>query len=191
MSLSSSEFVEKLNLKNKASSSMKFKKALNNLGLNTNSNVRGSEGTSKEETLYLHPTKGTHWVLYVNIYYFHSYGLPTTKSLSDFIIKGIGISFYSEYKLQIRDTCCFSYCLKLFHLFEKIRNIFQICCFTFIIKRIMTLREKRFDNSVKFVSDNASISSYESLQADTEKQIKLKYVRKASFLLWCEKTNVF
>ena len=191
MSLSSSEFVEKLNLKNKASSSMKFKKALNKLGSNTNSNLRDSEGTSKEETLYLHPTKSTHWVLYVNIYYFHSYGLPTTKSSSDFIIQGIGISFYSEYRIQIRDTCSFSYCLKLFHVFEKNRNNFQICCFTFKIKRSMTLREKRFDNSVKFVSDKASISPYESLQAATEKQIKLKDVRKASFLLWCEKTNVY
>ena len=35
----------------------------------------------------LHPSKGTHWVVYINEHYFDSYGCAPPKKLSKFIIK--------------------------------------------------------------------------------------------------------
>ena len=62
----------------------------------------------------LHPSKGTHWVIYIHEYYFDSYGItPPMGKLSKFIIKRYGHYLCSEYKIQgltnKRDSYCASY----------------------------------------------------------------------------------
>ena len=44
----------------------------------------------------LHPSKGSHWVCYINENYFDSYGCVCPKKSSEFIIKRIGYCLYSE-----------------------------------------------------------------------------------------------
>ena len=48
----------------------------------------------------LHPSKGTHWVVYINEHYFDSYGSAPPKKLSKFIIKRNEFCLYSEYQIQ-------------------------------------------------------------------------------------------
>ena len=48
----------------------------------------------------LHPSKGTHWVCYINENYFDSYGCSPPKKLSKFIIKRNRYCLYSEYQIQ-------------------------------------------------------------------------------------------
>ena len=64
----------------------------------------------------LHPSKGTHWVSYLNENYFDSYGCVPPKKLSKFIIKRIWYCFYSEYQIQENDSFCASYCLYIIYL---------------------------------------------------------------------------
>ena len=54
----------------------------------------------------LHPTKGTHWVMFVAEVYFDSYGCPPPTNILNHIKKGI----YSEYQIQKKDSYCAAYC---------------------------------------------------------------------------------
>ena len=47
-----------------------------------------------------HPTKGTHWVAYLNKNYFDSCGCSLPNKLSKFIITPNGYGLYSENKIQ-------------------------------------------------------------------------------------------
>ena len=64
----------------------------------------------------LHPSKGTHWVCYINENYFDSYGIICPKKLSKFIIKRNGYCLYSENQIQKNDSYCASYCLNIIYL---------------------------------------------------------------------------
>ena len=64
----------------------------------------------------LHPSKGSHWICYINEIYFDSYGVVCPKNLSKFIIKRNGYCLYSEYQIQKDDSYCASYCLHIFYL---------------------------------------------------------------------------
>ena len=64
----------------------------------------------------LHPSKGTHWVTYMNENYFDSYGVVCPKKLSKFIIKRNGFCLYSEHQIQKNDSYCASYCLYIIYL---------------------------------------------------------------------------
>ena len=64
----------------------------------------------------LHPSKGSHWVVYINEIYFDSYGCAPPKKLSKFIIKRNGYCLYSEYQIQKNDSYCASYCLCIIYL---------------------------------------------------------------------------
>ena len=63
----------------------------------------------------LHPSKGTHWICYINENYFDSYGCVPPKKLSEFIIKRNGYCLYSEYQIQKNDSFCASYCLYIIY----------------------------------------------------------------------------
>ena len=68
----------------------------------------------------LHPSKGTHWVYYVNENFFASYAcVPPSKS-SKFNVKRNAHCLYSEYKIKRltnkRDSYCGSYCLYIIYL---------------------------------------------------------------------------
>ena len=77
----------------------------------------------------LHPSKGTHWVCYINEDYFDIYGCVCPKKLSNFIIKRNGYCLDSEYKIQgvtnKRDSHCASYCIYIIYLTKLIDIDFQ------------------------------------------------------------------
>ena len=111
------DFVKKYNLKNKATSNIKFQQVLNSFGLNNvNIYLRDGSFLSDIGILNLHPSKGTHWVCYIIENYFDSYGVVCPKKLSKFLIKRNGYCLYSEYQIQKNDSFCASYCLYIIYL---------------------------------------------------------------------------
>ena len=60
--------------------------------------MRDDKFTTTSGIVNLHPTKGTHWVMFVNEFYFDSIGCPPPLNITKQINNGI----YSEY--QIRKT---------------------------------------------------------------------------------------
>ena len=113
------DFVKKYNLKNKATSNIKIQKVLSSIGLN-NVNIYLRDGPFESDIgiVNLHPSKGTHWLCYINENYFDSYGCVCPKKLSKFIIKRNGYCLYSEYQIQKNDSFCASYCLNIIHLIK-------------------------------------------------------------------------
>ena len=111
------DFVKKYNLRNKATSNIKIYEVLKNIGLDTKVEIYLRDGSFSTDIgiVNLHPSKGTHWVCYINENSFDSYGCSPPKKLSKFIIKRIGYCLYSEYKLQgltnKQGSHCASYCL--------------------------------------------------------------------------------
>ena len=112
-----SDFVHKHNLKNKATSNIKIQKVLTSVGLdNVIIYLRDGPFSSDIGIVNLHPSKGTHWVCYINENYFDSSGIVCPKKLSKFIIKRNGYCLYSEYQIQKKDSFCASYCLYIIYL---------------------------------------------------------------------------
>ena len=111
------DFIKKHNLRNKATSIIKIQQVLNSFGLN-NVGIYSRDGPFSSDIgiLNSHPSKGTHWVTYINENYFDSYGCDSPKKLSKFIIKRIGYCLYSENHLQKNDSYCASYCLYIIYL---------------------------------------------------------------------------
>ena len=111
------EFIKKHNLKNKATSNIKIQQVLNSIGLN-NVGIYLRDGPFESDIgiVNLHPSKGSHWVCYINEIYFDSYGCVSPKKLSKFIIKRNGYCLYSEYQIQKNDSYCASYCLYIIYL---------------------------------------------------------------------------
>ena len=95
------DFVEKNNLKNKATSNIKTEKVLTSIALdNVNIYLRDGPFSGGIGIVKLHPSKGTHWLCYINENYFDSYGCVPPKKLSKFIIERNGYCLYSEYQVQ-------------------------------------------------------------------------------------------
>ena len=111
------EFIKKYKLKDKATSNTKIQKVLTSLGLD-NVNIYLGDGpfSGGIGIVNLHPSKGTHWVCYINENYFDSYGCVPPKKLSKFIIKRNGYCLNSEYQIQKNDSFCASYCLYITYL---------------------------------------------------------------------------
>ena len=111
------DFVQKYNLKNKATSNVRIQKVLTSIGLdNVNIYLRDGPFSSDIGIVNLHPSKGTHWVCYIKENYFDSYGCVCPKNLSKFIIKRNGYCLYSDYQIQKNDSFCASYCLYKIYL---------------------------------------------------------------------------
>ena len=115
------DFVKKYNLKNEATSNIKIQQVLTSIRLdNVKIYLRDGPFSSDIGIVNLHPSKGTHWVCYINENYFDSYGCSPPKKLSKFIIKRNGFCLYSEYKIQSlkskRDSYCASYSLYIIYL---------------------------------------------------------------------------
>ena len=98
-------FVRKYDLKNKSTSNIKIQQVLSSLSLNDVEIYLG-DGPFKSDIgiVNLHPSKGTHWVCYINERYFDRYGIVCPKKLSKFIIKRNGYCLYSEYQIQKNDS---------------------------------------------------------------------------------------
>ena len=106
------DFIKNYKLKNKATSNIKIQQILSSLSLNNvGIYLRDGPFESDRGIVILHPSKGTHWVCYINEYYFDSYACVCPKKLSKFIIEGNGYCLYSEYQIQKNSSFCASYCL--------------------------------------------------------------------------------
>ena len=123
MYLSFKEFVDKYGLKDEATSNVKIKEILARLKLNSTGireaplvYMRDDKFTTKSGIVNLHPTKGTHWVLFTGNFYFDSYGCPPPVN----IINQIGEGLYSEYQIQKDDSYCAAYCLYVLYLTQII-----------------------------------------------------------------------
>ena len=121
--LSFQEFVEKYRLKIEATSNLKIhseKEILNELdilaGVSCGIYMRNDKLTTTAGRVNLHPTKGTHWVMFVNEFFFNSYGCPPPLNRMSFINKGI----YSEYQFQTDDSYCAVYCLYVFYITQSL-----------------------------------------------------------------------
>ena len=73
----------------------------------------------------LHPSKGTHWVLYSKDCYFDSYGCPPPKKLLNYLKNKHKKCIYSEYQIQKNDSFCASYCLYIIYLTKVVRIDFK------------------------------------------------------------------
>ena len=110
------EFIKNYKLKDKATSNIKIYQVLDSIGLN-NVRIYLRDGPFESDIgiVNLHPSKGTHWVCYINENFFHSYGCAPPKNLSKFIIKRNDYCLYSEYQIQKNDSFCASYCLYIIY----------------------------------------------------------------------------
>ena len=115
--MSFNDFIKNYNLRNKATSNVKIEQVLNSIGLN-NVGIYLRDGPFRSDIgiVNLHPSKGTHWVCYINENYFDSYGITPPKKLSKFIIKRKGQCLYFEYQIQKNHSFRASYCLYIIYL---------------------------------------------------------------------------
>ena len=111
------DFIKKYKLKNEATSNIKTQQVLSSSSLkDVGIYLRDGPFESDIGIVNLHPSKGTHWVTYINENYFDSYGCVSPKKLSKFIIKRNGYCLYSKYQIQKNDSLCASYCLYIIYL---------------------------------------------------------------------------
>ena len=93
------DFFKKHKLKNGATSNIKIQQVLSSLSLNdVGIYLRDGPFDSNIGIVNLHPSRGTHWVCYINENYFDSYGIICPKKLSKFNIKQNVYCLYSDEK---------------------------------------------------------------------------------------------
>ena len=79
--ISFNEFIKKYELKDKATSNIKIQKVLTSIGLdNVNIYLRDGPFSGAIGIVTLHPSKGTHWVCYINENYFDSLDVSLLKN---------------------------------------------------------------------------------------------------------------
>ena len=111
------DFIETFNLKNKATSNIKTQQVLSSLPLNDVwIYLRDRHFEYDIGIVNLHPSKGTHWICYINENFFDSYGCVCPKNLSKFVIKPNGYCLFSDNQIQKNDSYCASYCLNKLYL---------------------------------------------------------------------------
>ena len=111
------DFIHKNNLKSKATSNIKIHQVLSSLSLDdVGIYLRDGPFESQIRIVNLHPSKGTHRVLYINENYLDSYGCAPPQKLSKFIIKRNGFCFFLEYQIQKNNSFCASYCFYIIYL---------------------------------------------------------------------------
>ena len=135
--MSFNDFVKKYNLKNKATSNEKIQKVLTSIGLD-NVNIYLRDGPFSVDTarVNLHPSKGSHWVCFINENFFDSYGCSPPKKLSRLIIKQKGFCLYSEHQIQKNDGFCASYCLYIIFLTKFVGKDFKSAVSNLYYQRI-------------------------------------------------------
>ena len=72
------------------------------------------------QVVKLHPTKGIHWVMFGDQFYFDSYGCPPPLNILHQIKEKQKVCIYSEYRIQKQDSLCASYCLYVLYLALKL-----------------------------------------------------------------------
>ena len=131
------DFIKKFNLKNKATSNIKIQNILSSLSLNdVGIYLRDGPFSSDIGIMNLHPSKGTHWVCFINENYFDSCGCSPPKKLAKFIINRKGYCLYSEYQIQKNDSFCTSYCLYIIYLTKVIDIDFKSAVLNLYYQRV-------------------------------------------------------
>ena len=131
------DFIKNYKLKDKATSNIKIYQVLDSIGLNSvRIYLRDGPFKSDMGIVNLHPSKGTHWVCYINENYFDSYGCSPPKKLSKFIIKRNGYCLYSEYQIQKNDSFCASYCLYIIYLTKMLGIDFKSAVLNLYYQRL-------------------------------------------------------
>ena len=96
------DFVHKYKIKNKAISNVKKQQVVSSLYLNDVATyLRYRPFSSVIGIVRLHPSKGTHWVCYIDEKYFDIYGCVCPKKQIKFTLKRKRYCLYSEYKIQV------------------------------------------------------------------------------------------
>ena len=135
--MSFNDFVKKYNLKNEATSNIKIQQVLSSLGLSdVEIYLRYGSFLGDIGIVNMHPSRGTHWILYVDENYFDSYGCAPPKKLSKFFIKRNGYCLYSEYQIQKTDSYCASYCLYILHLTKMLGIDFKSAVLNLYYQRL-------------------------------------------------------
>ena len=102
--------------------------------------LRDRPFSSDVRIINFHPTKGTHWIAYINENFFGSYGYAPPQKFSKFTIKQNGHCLYSEYKIQCltykRDYDCASYRLYIIYLTKVLRLVFKSAVLTLYYQTI-------------------------------------------------------
>ena len=84
-----------------------MKDVLNKLGLNTKLYSRDRKFSTKKSIVKFHPSKGTHWVVYLNDICFDTYGCTPPKYYPISSKKGWKICFFFlNKKIQGIDSYC-------------------------------------------------------------------------------------
>ena len=113
--------------KKKATSNTKIQQRLSSLYLNDVGTHRDGPFITHVAAVNLHPTEGTHWIVYNNQNFIDSYGLCPPWKPCKFIIKRKGHCLYSEYKIQRlrhkRDSDCAAFCSYIIYL-TKVLGIY-------------------------------------------------------------------
>ena len=114
--LSFKEFVDKYRFKNEATSNVEIKEILKLMNTSCGIYMRDDKFITTSGIVNLHPTKGTHWVMFTNQNYFGSYGCPPPLNIT----KQINNSIYSENQIQKDDSYCAAFCLYVLYLTQII-----------------------------------------------------------------------
>ena len=131
------EFIKKHNLKNKATSNIKIQQVFSSVSLNdVGIYLRDGPFETDIGIVNLHPSRGTHWVSYINENYFDNCGVICPKELSKFIIKRNGYCLYAEYEIQKEDSFCGSYCLYIIYLTKVLGIDFKSAVLNLYYQRI-------------------------------------------------------
>ena len=124
----------------KATSNIKIQQVISSLFLN-DLGIYSRDGTFESDIgiVNLHPAKGTHWVAYMNLNCFDSYGCSPPQKLSNLIIIRNEYCVYSEYKTQgltnKKVSFCASYCLYLLYLTKVKGSDFKPAVLNFYYER--------------------------------------------------------
>ena len=103
------------NLKNAPTSNIKLNQVVQKLNLECKIYMRDTPIESNCGIVNLHPIKGTHWVCFINNFYFDSYGIYPPQNILNFIKSKFGKCIYSTYQIQKRDSLCG--CLLFIHVY--------------------------------------------------------------------------
>ena len=75
--------------------------------------MRDDKFTTMAGIANLHASERLHWVMFVNEYYFDSYGFPPPLILTKHSYKGM----YSEYQINKNNSYNAAYCLSILYLY--------------------------------------------------------------------------
>ena len=99
--MSFKEFVDMYGLKDQATSNIKIKEVLDELTFPAVIYTRDDKFTTTAGIVNLHPTKGTHWVMYTNKKYFDSFGCQPPVNITQQINtqSAFRADIYSDYQI--------------------------------------------------------------------------------------------